>query len=565
MKVIDTIDVIVRAPWRWRISGALLFFISPLMLAAQDKTKDWEGALDAVEIEIVKERQITLPKASRNFEKIPPRASEPIKPPITYDFRAFTFQTPQINPQLRPLKLKTEDPSKVYGSYVSVGYGNYVSPYLEAFINSRKDKNKLVGAHAYLNSSDKGPVDGKNSGGGLAGISVYGSSFSESFSVSGNAGFERRSTHFYGYVPGSTVEAADIKQTFDLFKLGAEVANARNSDFAFKLGGGFSYLADKFDARETEVDFDFQSGYKIDDDKRIKIDATYNIITRKDVLIEAKPRHLFSVNPAYVFSPIENLKLTVGLVGAFENDTIDSKNLHLYPDFRATYPISPSVNIIGSLTGGMEKVSLQSLSNENLWLAPNAGIFHTNKVFDLAFGMQAKVGNKVSVDAGLSMASLRNWYFFTNTNEDQAKFNTIYDKGLTKRSNLYASLGFTEANRAKFLLRGDYFAYTTDKVEEAWHRPTYKLTLDASYNVYDKILLTANLITQGGMKAREPVTLITTKLDAAFDLNAGVEYLFSDSFSFFVKFNNITSNKYPVFLNYPVRGFQVLGGITWSF
>src|SRR5690349_5166391 len=62
------------------------------------------GELEERQIEIVIDRKIDLPQANRNFDKIPPRASEPIKPPITYDFRAFTFKTPQINPVIRPLK-----------------------------------------------------------------------------------------------------------------------------------------------------------------------------------------------------------------------------------------------------------------------------------------------------------------------------------------------------------------------------------------------------------------------------------------------------------------------------
>jgi len=53
-----------------------------------------EGELEAVEIEIVKERQISLPKADRNFEKIPPRPAEQIKSPIKYDFKPFNFQAP---------------------------------------------------------------------------------------------------------------------------------------------------------------------------------------------------------------------------------------------------------------------------------------------------------------------------------------------------------------------------------------------------------------------------------------------------------------------------------------
>jgi hypothetical protein len=122
-----------------------------------------DGELQAVEIEIVKDRQITLPKANRLFEKIPPRPMEPIKPEITYNFKAFNFSTPELSPAVRPLRLKPEDPIKTYRGYVSAGYGNYASPYLEAFITTNKDKKKLVGVHALVDRSDKGPVDGKNS------------------------------------------------------------------------------------------------------------------------------------------------------------------------------------------------------------------------------------------------------------------------------------------------------------------------------------------------------------------------------------------------------------------
>jgi hypothetical protein len=115
------------------------------------------------------------------------------------------------------------------------------------------------------------------------------------------------------------------------------------------------------------------------------------------------------------------------------------------------------------------------------------------------------------------------------------------------------------------MLRGDVFAYGTDDVKEAWHLPKYKLTANASLNIYDKVLLNFDVIGQGGAKALDPVTEKTVKLDGAFDLNAKAEYLFSPSFSFFLQFNNITSTNYPIYLYYPVRGFQVLGGITWSF
>jgi hypothetical protein len=554
-----------------RILLILTFAIISSATLAQKK--EWEkpetgGELESVEVVIEKERQISLPNANRNFDKIPPRPSEPIKPPITYDFRSFSFQTPQINPQIKPLKLKQDNPSKIYNNYVTAGFGNYASPYLEGFVSSGKNRNKLTGAHAYLNSSGRGPVDGNNSASGSYGLSLYGQSISDLFSFSGNVGFDNRSTHFYGYKPGSDVDASDIKQSISIFKIGGSVANSKNSNFSYKLAGGFSYLSDKYSARETEVDFDLNSYYKINDDKRIRIQAGYYMISRKDEFVEAKPRNLFLVRPTYEFNPMEGLKLSAGATAAYENDSIDNKDFHIYPDFQATYALSPTVDAVGSLTGGVDKVTLQSLTNENLWLAPNVPIFHTNKLYDLQLGINAKLGNKVSASAGSSFAALKNWYFYRNDSSstgDSTKFVVDYDKGATKRNNFFASLSYAQAEVLKLMLRADLYGYDTKNVAEAWHRPTYKVTANVSYNLYKKMLFKVDLITQGGMKALDPGTDKIVKIKGAFDLNARMEYLLSDSFSIYVQGNNITGNKYQVFLNYPVRGVQVMGGITWSF
>jgi hypothetical protein len=527
--------------------------------------QDWdnEGDLEDVEIEIIKERQITLPQANRNFEKIPPRPAESDKPSFNYDFRPFTFQASQINPAIRPLKLKQEDATNVFGGYLSAGYGNYASPYLEGFINTRRDRNKLVGAHAFLRSSDKGPVDEKNSGSGSSGVSVFGKAFSEYVTLSVEAGFENRSTHFYGYPAGSDVSASDIKQSFNLFNLKGEISNAKNSAFAYTLGAEFSHLADKYEAKESEAGFDFRSSYKLNDESSIAILAGYNLINRKDSLLEATPRSLLTINPRYEFFVVEGLRLSAGIVAAFENDSIHNKDVHAYPDLRASYPLTPSVELTAALTGGIEKVSLQTLSNENLWIAPNIPIFHTNKLFDLQAALHTKIGNKVGINGGFSLAGLKHLYFFKNTGVDPSKFTVEYDD-VTRRTNVFASLGFTQAERVKILLRGDAYLYSTD-IPEAWHRPSYKVTGETSVNIFDKLLLDVNLIAQGGMKAFDPVSDETIELDPAFDLNARAEYLISDNFSIFAQFNNLTSNQYPVFLNYPVRGFQGLGGLTWSF
>ena len=537
------------------------------MVAGFAHAQGGEGELKDVEITITKDRQIVLPEAERNFEKVSPRPADPFKPVVKYEFRPLTFYTPPINPAIKPLKLKDSDPSKIYGGYLSAGYGNYASPYVEGFINSKKDKNKLIGAHALFSASDKGPVDGKNSGSGMTLLSLYGKTFNDYIALSGDIGFENRTTHFYGYPAGLDVEAKDIKQSYSVFKVKGELSNAKSTDLSYRLGAGVSYLADKYDARETEVDLDFSLGYNLSEESRLGVGAGYYLINRKDADVAADPRSLFFVNPRYEFIPIENLKLSAGMVASVENDSIDNKNVHAYPDVRASYSISPSVQIVASLTGGIEKVSLQSLSNENIWLAPNVPIFHTNKLYDLSGGISTKLGNKIGVSGGLSIASLKNWYFFVNPGSSM--FTPVYSTEETIRTNFYGSLSYAKADAANITLRGDLFAYKVDDdMGEAWHRPTYRVTLDGNFNVVKKMLITFKMIGQGGMKALAEGPsdgLVVKKVDPALDISGRFEYLLSDSFSVFVQLNNVTSNKYPIYFNYPARGFQAIGGLTWKF
>lgn len=543
-----------------------------LAFPALAQTPTWEEGgkeMKEVEIEIIRSRENKVPKASRLFEKISPRPVELISPPITYEYKVFNFQTPELNPVARPLRIKDQETSQTYRGYVSAGLGNYSSQYLDAFITNKPNKKKLIGGHMFLNRSGKGPVDETNSGSAHTGVSAFAQTFSKELAFGANVGIEQRSTHFYGYPEGIEVERDSIKQAYTLFNLGAKLMNARNSDFSYELGGNFSFINDKFSAKESTVDLMFKSAYKISDQQAINLKADYSVISRKDVDIEAKGRNLFQLNGYYSFVTKSDFYLQLGATVALENDSIDSKNFHFYPDVKLTYALNDAIDFVGSLSGGMEKVSLQTLSYENIWLAPSILTYHTNKKFDINAGIRAKLGGKVLAGAGISFAALENLYFFVNDPTDPSKFLVAYDRGTTKRTNFFASLLFTYSNVAKFSLQGDYYAYSTDELETALHKPTYRVTAGASYNLYKKFIFNLDMIVQGGMKAIDyndigPV-YETITLDAAFDLSFKTEYLISDTFSVFVQLNNIASSKYPLFYNYPARGFQAMAGITWKF
>ncbi len=542
------------------------FFIiaCALVLLAAKAQEPVQTELAPVEVEIVRERKIVLPEASRLFEKIPPRPAEPISPAVSYNFRPLEFSTPPLSVSIRPFRLKEEAPVSVHQGFISAGFGNYASPYLEGFYNSARNKNQLLGIHDYHTSSGKGPVDGKNSATGSSGLSFYAESFGKTITYTAGLGLHHRFTHFYGYQQPD-VSRDTLRQAFLLFCASAGLANARKSNFNYSLHADFSYLDDKRSASESTVDFQFASGYLFSNQSAIELNAFYSIMARKDLMLEATPRHLLSVHPVYRFKINDQFRLAAGVVAAYDTDTLSQRALHLYPDLRASYRVSPSVEVLSSLAGGLERVSLQTITRENMWVMPRIALNNVNTMLEFENSVRARAGAVFTLQAGFSLAALQNFYVYLNDALKVNEFYVVYDGGTTRRTNLFAAAHLNRGDVLSIQLRADLFRYRTDELTEAWHRPGYRTALNASYNIRKKLRLDAECIALGDIRAQNPLTSQVVKLDPALDLNLRAEYLVSSGFSVFVRGNNLTNNKYATLLFYPVRGLQVTAGLTWSF
>lgn len=546
----------------------MVFLFAICNVAAAQEETEWEqnaGEIQNVEIEIVKERENAVPEANRNFEKIPPRPAESIRPTFEYNLQAIPFSSPDFTPVVRPLKLKQEELSKIYGNMVSAGFGNYSSPYLEAYVNTKRNKDRFYGAHFYHRSFGRGPVDGKNSGSGNTQLDAFGKFFGKKITTGASFDYENRTTHFYGYPAGTEPDREDIRQSYNTFAFNGGIENAKPADLNYSFDAGFSYLQDRYDARESELSLKWHNDYTIDDLSGFTVDVSYFLMAREDEFVEADPRHLLRVNPAYQFRPVEDLAFSMGLNVVYENDRIGDKDIHVYPDVRVDYHLAEAAHLFAHLDGDIERVSLHTLSRENLWVAPNINIQHTNRSLQITGGIKGKAVKKLAYEAGFSLASLKNLYFYQNGSTDISKFDVIYDNGDTKRLNFFVDAGLTFSEDARMSLRADWFGYDTENIAEAWHRPTYRWTTSAYVNIYDKLSLNTSLILQGGMKAFNPVSGGVVDLDAAADLSAQLNYFWSKRFSVFLQINNMFAQEYPLYFNYPARGFQGMVGCNWSF
>lgn len=564
---------------RYLFVGVLLTLLSTTVYAQEEGG----GEIEAVEIEIVKEKQITMPKASRNFEKVPPRPADPLAPSMTYDFKTLNFTAPDYNPVVKPLRLKDETLSKIYGNYVSVGFGNYRSPFLRASLASKRNAEKAYGVDLFHHSFGTGPVGKEMSGSGYTKINGYLSGMGPKITSNAGITYENMYNHFYGYPTGEIppgVKEEDIRQSYNIIGLNAGITNTKTGDFNYKFNGDFSYLKDRFRAVESEVGLHLNTKYDVNKTQAFMLKGDYILIARKDVSLEPKPRHLFRVNPAYQFNILDDrFRLSVGLNAVVENDTIGKdKPIHIYPDAWIYSKLTKTIEAYAGITGDIEKVSLQTLSRENQWINSNIDIFHTNKSFEFRVGVQGKVARKVSFHVGTSIINYKNLYFYVpdsgGPNVDLQSphpnsFDVVYDNAV--RLNLFAELGLVHADKINISFRGDYYNYSVRYLLYPWQRPTNKIGIYSSFKIVDKILLTVDLLSQGGAKAYDIIqfqysgAIDVVSLKPALNLNTKLRYFISKPLSAYVEVNNALNNNYPIYYLYPTRGIQVSAGISWSF
>ena len=56
-----------------------------------------------------------------------------------------------------------------------------------------------------------------------------------------------------------------------------------------------------------------------------------------------------------------------------------------------------------------------------------------------------------------------------------------------------------------------------------------------------------------------------TKLPSYIDANLGLEYRYNRKIAAFVQLNNIANQRYQMFKDYEVQGFNVMAGFSYSF
>jgi hypothetical protein len=330
---------------------------------------------------------------------------------------------------------------------------------------------------------------------------------------------------------------------------------------------GFGYLNDYYNARELDIRLGLGTSYKLDANAAVRLDGDLSFVSHKDAATVKRTYARFK--PAYERTT-DLFNLTLGATIAYTGDTVNNaRKFNVYPNVRMAYElVDDKLQVFGGVAGDLERTTLFKLTQENPYLNQNAAVADVNKVLDVFGGLTGNLGKNVKFTGRVAYQSFRNLYFFNNSGSDSSQFDLVYDNGTTRVVNFFGDLTYNQSERLRLGVKGDYNAYSTDALDEPFHRPAFQSQIYGSYNVNDKIFFHSELYyisSTFGQVTRANGQRVLKETDNIVDLNLKVDYRFSDKFSTFVMGNNLLGKNYQRFVHYQNKGLQAIAGISYTF
>ncbi len=549
-----------------------VFFIAimvlPVFLYGQRAVKTTTDG-DVVEGEFIinKNLEITLPPAQRIVGQVPAEeADKRDSEPLSYTFIRYNPKLPDITTRLRVLKLKDISPKTTQPGYVNIGFGNYLTPLVQAGFNTGVSKSSNYGVRFNHQPSGNGPVDKGNSGDGHSHLGIYGKSIGKAVSIDGNIGYDRDTYHFYGYEEGLEVSSDTIKQIFNTVRAGVKLANSQaENDIQYKALANFYQVNDKFDASESGIFSGVGADYKLNDAMRARIDLDMLFtFYRTD---EKVSRSLIRIFPAFYYST-GGLTIDGGIKVVNHSDAQDYENsTRIFPSVIVSYDLTENITAYGAIDGDIDAFTFEKISTENPYVKAGLPLVNTIRKFDLKVGLKGRLIRYIGFGAGVRSALYDNMYYYVNDSLEQNKFDIIYDEGTTALFQVFASLSYLKSDKLGSTLSIRLNGYSPGQVDKAWHRPAFEMDYSLWYNFYDKVKLYTDIFAISGIKALDQQTDpgSTVNLKGAMDLNLKIEYLLSEKMGVFVSMNNMLNKKYELYYRYPTRGLLAIAGVSFSF
>jgi hypothetical protein len=531
--------------------------LGSLSLHAQDK----DTVLPSRTVNVTSTYRPVLQSASKiNFNATLPAVDSKL-PVLTYDIPAPSLYFSYLPAGLEPMIMQP-DSNGIHenANYVKAGFGNFTTPYAEAGF-SFGNKDNMFGLYA-SHISSKGNIQYQNYSN--TAVQADGHVHTGNSVLYGKVGYKLDDYNQYGYDHTLYNFTQDqLAHDFTTFHAQVGLRNATSNEYGFSYDPNvdFNVFRDNRSGNEINALVSVPLERRFGDNWAFRVNVAADLTAYKtDSLSSTISNNIFYVTPVLNYHN-ENFTLNAGINPSWDNSAGGKFNLYPHIDFslKLTEPLS----LIGGWNGYYQKNTYQYLQSLNPYLDQPTGEYNT-EVRNLWGGIKGSAGPHVTYMAKMSYMTYTDLPLFVNDTITGMGFETVKEAKLNELQ-VHGELGFTAPGHFSLTVGADINNFISQSSQpEPWELQPFDLNAKLRWQPVKDVTLKADLFAWQGPYYRT-LTKSEAQQSGAFDVNAGIQFNISKAVGLWLDCNNILNNTYQRWNQYDVLGFNILGGVVFSF
>jgi hypothetical protein len=492
-----------------------------------------------------------------------PLVADTSRPHLSYSIPAqYLFLSYQPG-EMKPVALQADTVNGWENyNYIKLGVGNVHLPYIKAGFSFGDGKTAFFNIFADQLSSKGNLPDQKNS---LTNVKLMGSVITaNNLEWNGSIGFKNDDYNLYGFRPDSLKYPTDsLRQQFQTFEGRLSLRNRTPTEFGLVYHPTIkvSVFTDNHDPKASEEN----TVLNLPLEKTIGRNFAFDLGVTADLTNYRRPdsktiqNNLFYVTPALVYKT-SNLFLQASVVPSWDN-----KVFALLPNFVADIATSDKrFGVQLGWIGYYDKGSYQRFESINPWLAQPTLLLNT-RIQEAYGGIKGSLDNHFSYSAKIGVLTYKNMPLFVNDSLHGGKQFLIRYESSMQALQIHGELSYIVGEEFSAVASLNSYQYTGQKTEaKPWGLLPFEFNTALRWQAFKDFWARLDLFAFDGAQYRAP-NGVSFKGDGAFDMNAGVEFRVTRQLNLWLQLNNLFNDKYERWHQYPVYGFNLLGGIVFSF
>ena len=383
---------------------------------------------------------------------------------------------------------------------------------------------------------------------------------------------------------GTTNVDKDKNQANNLFEANAGITSSEMQDISWLFNFNYRHFGQKYgqsvgeDGRkENQFKIDAGASYKFNDD------ITFGLLGKLQNFsyssIDERYRDEWSGNLNYTTISLNphikmegsNWNLRLGIKEEFQ--TGERKKANLSPDIRFNLKPSNRFMLELSAMGGIKENSNYSMFYENRYVNPALRVSDSRTPLNVGLGLDFLMRDNLKLKLSGNYEIIKDEHFFYTY--------PIFPYSDTHLAGMDMSVLGLDVNHFKTGLSIDYFYQNTLEVKlgGAFHNWTNRGSFDGGdFEAYGKPDFA------GDINVGYKMSSLPLRIDAFYHLETGRKfrqtedennsindlslkgtYLLNDTFSFYLKANNLLFQEYEFWYGYPAQSFNIMGGLSIKF